>query len=172
MDGIFGLLALVVYVVTVALSPVLAIAVVLLARQRSPTAALGTVVGVLAALVTLSTTVVAALFSLWAAVAVFLLGFGALLGLVVVPLFLGRTVVRRATGVDREDALRLSVMAWPLALAGSFALFVAPGGASRYNITFLSGAAAVAAWLAWALVVLVGPGLVGAGLARLFGRFR
>lgn len=172
MEGILGLLALLVYVVTVALSPVLALGIVLLARTRSVTAALGTVVGGLAGLVTLSTTVVAALFSLGAGLSTFATGFGSLVGLVVVPLLVGRTVVRQATGIDREDALRAAVMGWPVALALSFGLFVAPGGTSRYNLTFLSGPVAVLAWLGWGAIVLLGPGIFGVVLTKVFARFR
>ena len=160
-ESILWTLVFFVYVLTVGLSPVLALAIVLLSRRRSTTAALGSIVGAVAGIVTLGATVGFALLSWQAGIVLFLAGQGALLALAVLPLLVGRGIVRWRTGIDREDALRVAVTAWPLALAGSFALFVAPGGFARYNITFLSGAAAVLAWLAWGVVVLVGPGLLG-----------
>jgi hypothetical protein len=168
-DPLLGTLVFFVYVVTVALSPVLALAIVLLSRRRSTTAALGSIVGAVAGIVTLGATVGVALLSWKAGVVLFLAGQGALLALALVPLLVGRGIVRQRTGVDREVALRVAVTAWPLALAGSFALFVAPGGFARYNITFLSGPAAVLAWLAWGGLVLFGPGLLGT-LGVLFRR--
>lgn len=166
-ETILGSVLVFVYVATVALAPVLALAVVLVGRRRSQTAALGTVVGAMAAVVTLGATVGAALISWRAGAVLFLAGQGALLGLGIVPLVIGRGIVRRATGIDRESALRVAVAAWPLSLAGSVALFLAPGGALRYNITFLSGAVAILAWLAWGGLVLVGPGVLGAAGVRL-----
>lgn len=160
-ESILGTLVVFVYVVTVALSPVLALSIVLLSRRRSTTAALGSIVGAVAGIVTLGATVGVALLSWQAGVVLFLAGQGALVGLAVVPLLVGRGIVRQTTGVGRESALRAAVTAWPLALAGSFALFLAPSGFARYNLTFLSGATAVLAWLAWGGLVLLGPGLLG-----------
>jgi len=155
-----------VYVVTVALSPVLALGIVILSRRQSTTAALGAIVGAVAGIVTLGATVGFAVLSWQAGIVLFLAGQGALLGLDLIPLLVGRGIVRQGMGVDREAALRVAVTAWPLALAGSFALFVAPGGFARYNITDLSRGAAVLAGLAWVAFVLVGPGLLGsAGVA-------
>lgn len=171
-ESVLALLVFFVYVLTVALSGPLALAVVFVARRRSVTAALGTVVGTLAGLVTLGGTVVAALVSPLAGVVTFASGLAALLGLVVVPLLVGRSILRRVTGLDRENALRYAVTGWPLALAASFGLYVAPGGVARYNITFLDGPLALLAWAAWLAVVLFGPGVVGIGLVRLFDRFR
>lgn len=171
-ESVTGLLVVFVYVLTVALSTPLALAVVFLTRQRSVTAALGTIVGILAALVTLGSTVVAALVSPLAGVVTFASGVAALLGLVVLPLVIGRTVVRRTTGVDREVALRLAVTAWPVALAASFGLFVAPGGPTRYNLTFLTGPLAAGAWLAWLALVILGPGLFAVLGVRVLRRIR
>jgi len=160
-ESILWTLVFFVYVLTVALSPVLALGIVILSRRRSTTAALGAVVGAVAGIVTLGATVGFALLSWQAGVVLFLAGQGALGALAVIPLLVGRGIVRQTTDLDRETALRVAVTAWPLALAGSFALFVAPGGFARDNITFLSGAAAALAWLSWGILVLVGPGLLG-----------
>lgn len=171
-ETVLGSLIYFVYVVTVALSPVLALGGVLVSRRRSMTAALGTVIGAVAGLVTLGATVGVALLSPQAGVVLFLAGQGALVGLGVVPLVIGRTVVRQATGIDREAALRVAVTAWPLALAGSFGLFVAPRGPDWYNLTRLSGLDATLAWAGWSGVVLLGPGVLGAVGVRVLRRLR
>ena len=175
-DPLLGTLVVFVYVLTVALAPVLALAIVLLSRRRSTTVALGSIVGAVAGIVTLGATVGAALLSWQAGVVLFLAGQGALLGLCVVPLLVGRGIVRQATGVDRAAALRVAVTAWPLALAGGFALFIAPGGitdgVTTSNIATLSGLGAALAWGVWGLVTLFGPGLLGAMGVRLQRRLR
>jgi hypothetical protein len=171
-ETVLGSLIYFVYVVTVALSPVLALGIVLVSRRRSVTAALGTVIGAVAGLVTLGATVGVALLSWQAGLVVFLAGQGALVGLGVVPLVIGRTIVRQATKVDREAALRVAVTVWPLALAASFALFVAPRGPDWYNLTRLSGLDATLAWAGWSGVVLLGPGVLGAVGVRVLRRLR
>jgi hypothetical protein len=175
-DPILWTLVVFVYVLTVALAPVLALAIVLLSRRRSTTAALGSIVGAVAGIVTLGATVGFALVSWRAGVVLFLAGQGALFGLCVVPLLVGRGLVRQATGVDREPALRIAVTAWPVALASGFALFVAPdgftGGVVHSNITTVSGVSAALAWAGWALLALFGSGLVGVVGVRTVQRFR
>jgi len=160
-----GTVVLVVYVLAVGLSPVVAPAIVFAERERSATAAVGRVVGVLAAGVTLGATAVAALVSPITAVVAFLAGFGALLGLVVLPLLVGRGIVRARTGVERERALVLAVAGWPVALAGSLGLFWGVTAVVAWPLSALS-------WLAWVVLVLVGPGLFGTALQRLFERVR
>jgi hypothetical protein len=158
-------LVLAVYVLTVALSSLIAPAIAFAERKRSATAAVGLVVGNLAALVTLSATVLAALTTPLSGVVAFLAGFGLLLILVVVPLLIGRAVVRSRTGVDRERALVLAVTGWPVALAGSLALYWGVTAALAWPLSALS-------WLGWAVLVLSGPGVLGVTLHRVFGRFR
>lgn len=175
-ESILWTLVFFVYVLTVALAPVLALAIVLLARRRSTTAALGSVVGAVAGIVTLGATAGFALLSWQAGVVLFVAGQGALVALAVVPLVVGRGIVRQITDVKRETALKTAVMAWPLVLAGSFALFVAPdgfaGGVAQSTITVLSGVSAVLAWIVWALLALLGPGILGTVGVRLHQRLR
>jgi|AntRauTorcE11898_2_1112593.scaffolds.fasta_scaffold47867_2 hypothetical protein len=175
-ESILWTLVVFVYVLTVALAPVLALAIVLLSRRRSTTTALGSIVGAVAGIVTLGATVGFALVSWQAGAVLFLAGQGALLALGVVPLLVGRGIVRQATGVDREPALRIAVTAWPVSLAGGFALFVTPGGFAgefaHSNITTLSGATAALAWTGWAVLVLLGPGVLGSVGVRIGQRFR
>lgn len=175
-ESILWTLVFFVYVLTVALAPVLALAIVLLARRRSVTAALGSVVGTVSGIVTLGATAGFALLSWQAGIVLFLAGQGALVALAVVPLLIGRGIVRQATGVDRTVALRIAVTAWPVTLASGFALFVAPGGFTggfaQSNLTTLSGVSAVLAWAGWALLALLGPGVLGSIGVRIVRRFR
>lgn len=158
-------LVLAVYVLTVGLSPLVAPAIVFAERKRSATAAVGLVVGNLAAAVTLAATVLAALTTPLSGAVAFSVGFGTLLFLVVVPLLVGRTVLRTRTGVDRERALVIAVTGWPVTLAASLALYWGVVAVVAWPLSALS-------WLCWGLLVLFGPGLFGTGLQRVFARFR
>lgn len=158
-------LVLAVYVLTVALSPLVAPAVVVAERKRSATAALGFVVGNLGAGVTLAATVLGALTAPLSGVAAFLAGMGSLGLLVVAPLLVGRGVVRSWTGVDRERALVLAVTGWPVALAASLGFYWGVTSAVNWPLSAVS-------WLCWAVVVLVGPGVLGVGFEAAFARFR
>ena len=75
------------------------------------------------------------------------------------PLLLAYGVGRRL-GHPSERALRRSAAGLPVGLLGSFAVFVAPGGALRYNITFLEGTEALLWWSAFGLVILVLPAVL------------
>lgn len=81
----------------------------------------------------------------------------------VVPLLIARWVMVRR-GVDPEQALRNALIGLPVALLSSLLLVF--GGFNRYNITFLTGVEAVLAWTALALVVFVGPAVVGIVVER------
>jgi len=167
-----GLLVVFTYFGAVALSLPAAAAVLLAARRMgvvragvlvglvvlllvaAAAAALGATVGLVSGL-TFAASAVAALLLLW-----------------VVPVALGRWIVRRLEGVGGDVALGYAVAGLPVAMIASALVFVAPGGPSRYNITFLSGPALWTASAVFLAVVLVGPGLAGVGLLRLAGRRR
>ena len=80
------------------------------------------------------------------------------------PLALGYGVGRRF-GHPSERALRRAAVALPVGLLASLAVFVAPGGALRYNITFLEGTEAVLWWTAFGLVLLAAPAALVAVVA-------
>lgn len=86
------------------------------------------------------------------------------------PLYIGRQLLERWTPLAPDRALVVAVLGWPVALLASLAVFVAPGGPTRYDITVLSGGGGALAWTAIGLVVTLGPGVVGYGLVRLLGR--
>lgn len=83
----------------------------------------------------------------------------------VVPLLAARWVLVRR-GLDPERALRYATVGLPVALLCS--LVVVFGDFRQYNITFLTGTAAVLAWTTLAVVVLLGPALVGLVLVRFY----
>jgi hypothetical protein len=83
-----------------------------------------------------------------------------------VPLAVSRALLAR-NGIEANRALRLSVGAWPPALLAAFGVFLAPGGLSRYNLTFLTGPALYAAVAVIAALVLFGPAVLGLLAARL-----
>lgn len=103
-----------------------------------------------------------------------LLGVGALAVAILgaVPLVVGRELVGRLAGreIASEDALKWTLAGWPVALNVSVAVFVAPGGPARYNVTFLTGLEGALSLAALLGVIVLGPGLVGTGLARAFGK--
>jgi hypothetical protein len=83
-----------------------------------------------------------------------------------VPLFVGRSVLVRAAGLDGEGALYYALCGLPVGLLGSLIVAVAPGGFGRYNLLFLNGAAALVAWTAFLAVLAFAPALVRLALAR------
>jgi hypothetical protein len=87
------------------------------------------------------------------------------------PLFIGRQLIERWTGLSGEMAREYAVLCLPVALVASAVLFVAPGGTERYNLTVLSGPVAALVWLGLGLVVTLGPGVAGYGMYRLVDRF-
>jgi len=87
------------------------------------------------------------------------------------PLFIGRQLIGRWTGLSGEMAREYAVLSLPVALVASAVLFVAPGGTERYNLTVLSGPVAALVWLGLGLVVTLGPGVAGYGMYRLVDRF-
>ena len=167
-----GLLAVFVYLAAVVLSIPAAGGVLLLSRRLGVLRAADVVglagVGVVA-VVGLA---VAVLVTPVAGLLLAGLGFVALVLLWAVPVFVGAYVVERIEGTTGEVALGYAVAALPLALLASAALFVAPGGLARYNVTFLSGPAVGVAVLGFGVLVLLGPALLGIGLNRLVARRR
>ena len=165
-----GLLVVFTYFGAVALS-LPAAAAVLLAARRMGVVRAGVLVGlvvlllVAAAAAALGATVGPVPSLTFAASAA-----AALLLLWVVPVAVGRWLVRRLAGVGGDVALGYAVAGLPVAMIASALLFVAPGGPSRYNLTFLAGPALWAAAAAFLAIVVFGPGLVGVGLFRLAGR--
>lgn len=163
------LLPLVAYITTVAVAVPVTVVTLVLARRRllEPvlTATLGSVtlfvlfgVATLAALISVD----AGLQALWTAVVT-----GAFL--VVAPLGLGTVVVRRLVGRDRDLALRIVIVGWPVALVCSVVLFVAPGGLDGTDVTTLGGTVGTVATAVWGLLVLVGPSVVGLAVYALRG---
>jgi hypothetical protein len=86
------------------------------------------------------------------------------------PLFVSRQLLGRWTDASADEALEFATLGLPGALVVSALVFFGPGGAARYNITFLTGVEAAAAWTAFVLVVTVGPAVVGLGIYRLLYR--
>lgn len=164
LDGAVSLLVVVGYLAAAVGAVPLALAAFLIARRWRPFARAlayaGAGVGVL--LVALS----AAVATLTPEAGVTVAAVGAVLGAVlwVLPLAVGRWLLVRQ-GVDRERALRLVTAGLPVALLASLPLVF--GDFTRYNVTFLTGAEAVLAWTALALVVLFGPAAVGLAVERL-----
>jgi hypothetical protein len=103
---------------------------------------------------------------------------------VALPLAVGRGVIRRARGVDAGTALRFATYGWPVAMLVAFGVFVAPGGVGHGHLFDLEGARIclvgfcgiavplLAAMLVELVVVLVGPGAVGAALHAVAARGR
>jgi hypothetical protein len=75
--------------------------------------------------------------------------------------------VGRWLGHAPERALRRSAAGLPVGLLASFAVFVSPGGALRYNITFLEGSEALLWWTAFGLILLETPAVLVAVAADL-----
>lgn len=170
-NGFTGVLALVVYVGWVAGSVPLALALYGLARWLdSVDLALGYVGAVVVGVVLAGATALALFVGPIAGgiFAVLVLAAGVVLA--AFPLYIGRQFLERWTSLPPERALVFAVVGWPVALLASLAVFVAPGGPTRYNITFLSGPVAALAWTVMGLVVTLGPGVVGFALVRLVDR--
>lgn len=165
-----GLLAVFAYVGTVVASVPVAVVALLLRRvTTSFREALAYSLGGSFALFTVVAVALAVTVDPGAGGTLFATGVAALVALVAIPLAVGRALVERLAGLDPDRALRWATAGWPVALILSFVVFVAPGGPTRYNATFLSGVEAALAGGAIALAVLVGPGLLGTALARAFG---
>lgn len=93
--------------------------------------------------------------------------------LVILPLLVGRRVVRTVAGVDSETALRHATYGWPLAMLAVFGIFVLPGGIDRVTFFHVGGvetcllgfcglsAGSVALVLLQSFVAFLGPGLLG-----------
>lgn len=165
-----GLLAVFVYLGAVLASLPAAAAVLLLARRLGVARA--------AALVGLGALVLVLVAGLGVGVLVgldaglTLAGYGvvALAVLWALPTLVGRWLVGRLAGEPADLALGYAVAGLPVALVASAAWFAAPGGPTRYNLTFLSGPTLWAAAAVLVGIVVLGPGLVGVGLLRLAGR--
>jgi hypothetical protein len=101
----------------------------------------------------------------------------ALVVLGVVPLAVGRRLVRRFGAVDGETALRFATYGWPVAMLAVFGVFVAPGGVVRGDLLSLGGERAclagfcgvsvslIGAVALEAFVAVFGPGAVGVVLS-------
>lgn len=106
------------------------------------------------------------------AAALLLAGTGVMVAVVVLPLAVGRWLVRRVRGVDPDTGLRFATYGWPVAVLAVFVIFVAPGGSllalggPRVCLAGSCGVSVqlVAAVLLEALVALLGPGLAGLAL--------
>jgi hypothetical protein len=170
-NGFPGLLALLVYVGWVAGSVPLALACYGLARWfDSVDLALGYVGAVVVGVVLAGATALAIFVDPVAGGVFAVLALAAGVVLAAFPLYIGRQLLERWTALAPERALVYAVSGWPVALLVSLAVFVAPGGLTRYNITFLSGPRAALAWTVMGLVVTLGPGVAGYAAYRLVDR--
>lgn len=167
-----GTLVVLVYLGAVALS-LPATAAVLLAARRLGVARAGVMVGAVALLF-----VAAAAFALGATVgpipSLIFAAFGAaaVTLLWALPVLVGQRLVRRYAGVADDLALGYAVAGLPVAMAASAVVFVAPGGPTRYNLTFVTGPVLWVVAAAFLAIVVLGPGIVGVGLVRLARRAR
>jgi hypothetical protein len=168
-NTVAGLLPQFAYLVTIAVSFPIAVISFALARRRLLEPVLTATLVVVGLLVMAAIGTLAALVSVAAAVEVLRIATGAGVGLVVLPLAIGTALVRRAAGVDRDRALRVTTATWPIGLLVSFLVYIAPGGPYRYNITFLTGNTAIAAFVLWGSCILFLPGLLGAIVLRIRG---
>lgn len=170
-DNPVGLLAVAVYVGWVAGSVPLALAVAGLARWLGSVGLAVRYVGAVVTGAALAGATALAAFVDPAAGATFA-GLAAASGVVLaaVPLYVGRLLIERWTALDPARALEFAVLGWPIALVASFAVFLSPGGPTRYNVTFLSGGVAALAWTVMGLVVTLGPGVAGVGVYRFVER--
>lgn len=167
-----GLLAVFVYFAAVVLSLPASAAVLLLSRRVGIERAAAVVGSATLAVVAIGALGVVVVAGFGAGGTVVVYGVAALAVLWALPVVVGRWFVRRGTGLAADLALGYTVAGLPLALVASAAWFVAPGGPTRYNLTFLSGPALWAATAVLLAIVLLGPGLTGLGLVRLVGRLR
>lgn len=165
----FGILVVFVYLGAVVLSLPAAAAVLLLARRVGIGRAGALVVAVGFVIVAVVGLGVGVLAGPAAGVSFAGYGVGAVVALWGLPVLVGRWVVRRFTGLAPDLALGYAVAGLPPALAASAVWFVAPGGPTRYNLTFLSGLALWAGLAVLLTIVVLGPGLIGVGLVRLVG---
>jgi hypothetical protein len=170
-NGFVGFLALLVYVGWVAGSVPLAVACYGLARWLgSVDLALGYVGAVVVGVVLAGTTALALFVDPVASGTFAVLALAAGVVLAAFPLYIGRQLLERWADLPPDRALVFAVLGWPVALLASLAVFLAPGGPTRYNITFLSGGPAAIAWTVMGLVVTLGPGVVGYAAYRLVDR--
>ena len=170
-NGLTGLLALSVYVAWVAGSVPLALTVYALARWLgSVDLALGYAAAAVVGAVLAGATALALVVDPVAGGTFAALALGAGVVLAAFPLYIGRQLLERWTPLPPDRALVFAVVGWPCALLASLAVFVAPGGPARYNITVLTGGRAALAWTVMGLVVTLGPGVVGYAASRLVER--
>lgn len=174
-----GLVPVFVFLVTVGVS----VTTVLIAAVRSRTggsfdAAVRAAVLATGGLYLVGTVVVWVVFGTpWTVPATLVVaGMATLVLSVTLPLAVGRALIRRVRGVDDETALRFATHGWPIAMLVAFGVFVVPGGVGGGHLIDLEGARIclagfcgvsvplLAAVLVESVVILVGPGAVGAAI--------
>jgi len=168
-QGVAGLLPLVAYVITVAVAVPVTLITLRLARRRLLEPVLTATLGSVTLLVLLGVGTLAALLSVDAGLDALQTAVFTGVALVIAPLGLGTVLVRRATGGDRDRALRLVISGWPVALAVSLVVFVAPGGLDGTDVTELTGVFGRVGVAVWVAVVLLGPAAVGLLVAAVRG---
>lgn len=102
--------------------------------------------------------------------------------LIVVPLVLGKRLIRSVRDADSETALRYATYGWPLTMLVVYAIFVAPGGFTLGHPFMLSGERLCLAGhcgrpgsaLTWMMILelvvaVLGPGTIGLAI---FSRLR
>ena len=163
------LLPLVAYITTVAVAVPVTIVTMTLARRRLLEPVLTATLGSVTLFVLLGIGTLTLLISVEAGMEALRTAVVTGVVLVIAPLGLGTVVVRRIIGRDRDNALRVVIPGWPVALVLSVLLFVAPGGLDGTDVTTLEGPLGTVALVVWGLLVLVGPTLVGLLVYRLRG---
>ncbi|WP_049934217.1 hypothetical protein [Haloplanus natans] len=100
-------------------------------------------------------------------------GIGTLLILTALPLVVGQKIIHHWRQIEPEAALRYTVAGWPTAMLITFGIFIAPGGLAQGTLFDIGGPTVclvgfcgislllMGAFFLEALVVVVGPGLVG-----------
>jgi hypothetical protein len=160
-EAVGELLPLVAYIITVAVAAPVTVITLFLARRRLLEPMLTATLGSVTLFALLGIGTLAALISVDAGIQALQTAVVTGLVLVIVPLGIGTVLVRAVIGCDRDRALRVVIAGWPIALVCSVLLFVAPGGLNGTDVTTMGGLVGQVAFLAWSVLVLLGPTAVG-----------
>lgn len=177
-----GLIPVYAFVLTIGVGFSVTFGAHLLARSRPFEAALRQAIQLVAGLYLVGVAVVWAVAgtAVWEVALLLVVSGGiALVGLVVIPLAVGRSVIRRSSGADSASSLRAATVGWLTTLIAVFGIYVGLGGLGGGAVVHLPGRevcvigfCGVAVWTVGAAVVLAGIMLVGPGLFGLAYRRR
>lgn len=161
----FGILLIVGSVLAVAVSVPLGVLGAVFDRRYDPERALAGLLGLIVACSTVAGVALAVFVDPAAAFLVAAAGIALGAFWWLLPVAAGVSLGRRW-----HTRTRYVVAAWPVSAVSGLAVFLAPAAVGRTNLTFLDGPLAAGLFCLLALVVALGPGLVGSGLGRLRGR--